>query len=223
MIIDPYTWHELQIQHLAHLTSDTISVRVPKPARYNYRSGQYAIIRVRVEGAPLLRQYSFASSPANDFLEFLIQREPSGIVTNWFHDDATVGTSIEISQPFGSFGDMTNERPLLLIAGRVGIAPFVSIIRNELAAGHDTDISLLYSARSEELFCYPELLDSVSTTYFNTGTSIRIDTAALKDHLTPATRVYLCGSKQFVDSLTNQLLDLGVPPTHLRRELFTLQ
>lgn len=223
MIIDPYTWHTLPIQHIAHLTSDTISVRVPKPAQYSYLSGQYAILRIRVGGTPLLRQYSFASCPRNDFLEFLIQREPSGIVTTWFHEQATIGMTIEVSQSFGSFGATVKERPLLLIAGRVGIAPFVSIIRDELARGRADDISLLYSARGEKPFCYPELLDSVSTTYFNTSTDARIDIATLKAHLTPATRVYLCGSKQFVDSLTRHLLDLDVPPEHLKRELFTLQ
>lgn len=223
MIIDPYTWQLLPIQHLALLADDTLSVRVPKPPHYNYRAGQYAVIRVQVDGAPLLRQYSFVSCPSNDFLEFLIQREPGGSVTNWFHDEAVAGTTVEISQPFGSFGIDTEQHPCLFIAGRVGVAPFVSIIRDELSKQRGDTISLLYSARGETPFCYPDLLSSVATTFFNTGTGARVDDVILTEHLTPTTRVYLCGSKQFVDSLTRRLLDLGVPKEHLQKELFTLQ
>lgn len=223
MIIDPYTWQELPIQHLTPLTDDTLSVQVPKPPGYTYRAGQYAVIRVRISGTPLLRQYSFASAPANDFLEFLIQREPEGIVTNWFHDHAAVGTHIEISQPFGSFVIESGPHPTLLIAGRIGVAPFVSMVRNELAQERGENLTLLYSARGVDRFCYPELFRSINVAFFDTEAGKRINEATLAGYLAPSTRVYLCGSKQFVDSLGDQLRSLGLEPEHLRRELFTLQ
>ena len=223
MIIDPYTWLELPIQRLTPLTDDTLSVQVPKPPGYTYRAGQYAVIRVRINGTPLLRQYSFASAPGNDFLEFLIQREPEGVVTNWFHDHAAVGTHIELSQPFGSFGMEGEQHPVLLIAGRIGVAPFVSMIRDELARERGENLTLLYSARGIDQFCYPDLFRAINVAFFDTKAGKRIGGTTLAHYLTPSSRVYLCGSKQFVDSLTDQLRAHGVPPEHLRRELFTLQ
>lgn len=219
MIIDPYTWHRLPIQHIARLTPDTISVRVPRPDGYMYRAGQYAVVRASPAGAPVLRQYSIASSPDNDFLEFLVQREPSGVVSSWFFETAETGTALEISQALGTFTVMNEQVPLLFIAGRVGIAPFLSMFRTEAPA----DSTLLYSARGADDFCYRELLEQQNTVFFDTETGARINTDVLERHLRPATRVYLCGSKQFVDSLVRKLLDLGVPPGHIRRELFTLQ
>lgn len=223
MIIDPYTWHQLPIQHLTQLTPDTLSVRVPKPAKYTYRAGQYAVVRVNIGGAPVLRQYSYASSPGNDFLEFLIQREPGGTVSGWFHGVARIGTTIDISQALGSFTAPVSKTPLLLIAGRVGIAPILSIVREQLDHENGDAITLLYSARGKDGFCYRELLETIGAKFFDTLHNHRIDRQILSDHLTPAADVYLCGSKQFVDSLAAELGALGVPPEHIRRELFTLQ
>lgn len=223
MIIDPYTWRELEIKHIAAITSDTLSVRVARPRNYTYRAGQYAVLRATIDGTPVLRQYSFASCPDNDFLEFLVQREPDGVVSNWFHAVASAGTRIEVSQPFGSFVIESPQQPVLCIAGRVGIAPFISIIRDALAHDGTHNISLLYSARGSGEFCYPELCEAVGATFFDTQNGERIDDATLSSCLQPSTRAYLSGSKQFVDSLAERLFALGLPRDQLKRELFTLQ
>jgi 3-ketosteroid 9alpha-monooxygenase subunit B len=223
MIIDPYTWHRLPIRHIAHSADETLSIRTARPVGYMYRAGQYVVMRVNVDGMPILRQYSLVSSPENDFLEFLIQREPGGSVSGWFHSEARVGTMIELSQPLGSFTIDSPQSPLLLVAGRVGIAPFIGLIRDELAHQRGDNISLIYSARGESQFCYPDLLRSVRTTFVDTALDGRLTPATLQTHIEPTTRVYLCGSKQFVDSLYEALRELGVASTRIKKELFTLQ
>ena len=127
MIIDPYTWHRLPIRSVSFASSDTVAVRVDKPTDYDFRAGQYAVARVTIGGQPLMRQYSFSSAPHDSQLELLIQHQPDGVVSSWFCKTAQVGDVIEISQPFGGFVLEDTERPVLLVAGRVGIAPFVSM------------------------------------------------------------------------------------------------
>jgi ferredoxin-NADP reductase len=223
MIIDPYTWHRMPIQHITRLTSDTVSIRLPRPTNYTFHAGQYAVVRVRVDGMPLLRQYSFASAPGNDFLELLIQRETDGDVSGWFHNAAQVGDFVELSQSFGSFIWNDEPGPLMLIAGRVGIAPLLSIIREHELRGAKNPISVLYSVHESEQLCYRELLDDLNSSYFVTSTGKRITPGTLSTHVTPATFTYVCGSKRFVDGITSELRTLGVAETHLKRELFTLQ
>lgn len=223
MIIDPYAWRTVPIQHLELITPDTMSVRVPRPPGYSYQSGQYAIVRATVRGTGLLRQYSFASYPGNDFIEFLIQKEPEGAVSSWFHDEAAIGAKLELSQPFGQFTAPDDVRPLLLIAGRVGVAPFISIIRDHLGRELKRPLTLLYSARGEAEFCYPDLLRTVDTYFYDTKNGARLKPDELIPFLTDKPDVLLCGSKRFVDSLTEQLMDLGVSREHIRREPFTLQ
>ena len=202
------------------VTSDTVTVTTKKPDGYSFDAGQYAVVRVTTKnGQSLIRQYSFSSAPRNDGLELLVQHEPDGEVSTWFCRVAKVGDVIEISQPFGGFTLAGIAGPTLLIAGRVGIAPFISMMRESSSQA----LSLLYSVRSEEQVCFPELLTAHKTTIIKTGEMPRIDRAMLEAHIGLDPVVFVCGSKQFVDGICSELKELGVPEHDIRRELFTLQ
>jgi len=219
MIIDPYTWHRLPIRSVSFASSDTVAVRVDKPTGYDFRAGQYAVARVTIGGQPLMRQYSFSSAPNDSQLELLIQHQPDGVVSSWFCKTAQVGDVIEISQPFGGFVLEDTERPVLLVAGRVGIAPFVSMLRESAPRSH----SLLYSVKSDEQVCFPDLLTTHHATIVKTEERPRIDASMLKAHIGLKPIIYVCGSKQFVDGIASELSTLGVVAHDIRRELFTLQ
>lgn len=223
MIIDPYTWQRLKIVSVSSIATDTVAIRMPRPEGYTFRAGQYAVVRATIDNAPLLRQYSFSSNPDHDTLELLVQREPGGTVSNWFCDTAKPGDQIELSQPFGNFTWSNEPGPILLIAGRVGIAPFVSMLRHHQKVRSRAHVSVLYSVREAKQICEKDLLDSFETTYLITGSGNRLSKELLQVHLAKDPTVYLCGSKQFVDALNTLLLDLQVPSERIRRELFTLQ
>jgi ferredoxin-NADP reductase len=221
MIIDPYTWHQFAIEEKISAASDTVAIRFKRPAGYQFRAGQYAIVRISTaEGRQLIRQYSFTSAPDDDLLELLVQREPSGIVSNWFYSEAELGDTVELSQPFGGFTlEPVGKRPILLIAGRVGVAPFLSMLRE----AYRSNLTLLYSVRTEDQVCFPELLEQHRTQIIVTAHTPRIDKSLLGPLLAEKPLVYICGSKQFVDAIMGYLLESGVPEDDVRRELFTLQ
>lgn len=222
MIIDPYLWHHCRIEAISRIASDTVSVRLQRPNGYQFRAGQYAVIRVTTaDGKSYMRQYSFSSAPADEDLELLVQHEPSGVVTTWFCDTAKPGDTLELSQSFGNFTleAAPHNRPVLLIAGRIGIAPFISMLRDK----KHRKVSVLYSVRTEAQVCFPELLEGYRATIVRTETSPRISTIFLKKMIADSPLVYVCGSKQFVDSITAALYELGVPLEDVKRELFTLQ
>lgn len=219
MIIDPYTWHTLQITAVTRLTPETLSVIVPRPTGYTFKAGQYAIVRVTSENTSYIRQYSFASSPQSDHLEFIVQREPGGTVSGWFHDSASAGDKIEVSQPFGDFTIKNPEQRHILIAGRAGIAPFLSMVRDQ----HLADMTILYSARGQEDFCYPELLMTSGALLIDSQAAAHITNEDLAPYAQLCSLFYLCGSKRFVDAMDALLVDLDVPADRVRRERFTLQ
>ncbi len=221
MIIDPYTWHQLTIEEKVAASADTVAIRFKRPAGYRFRAGQYAIVRAAVdEGRSLIRQYSFSSAPDDDMLELLIQREPNGAVSNWFYTEAQSGDVVELSQPFGNFTlEPGSHRPALLIAGRVGIAPYLSMLRED----NSHKLSLLYSVRTEEQVCFPELLSAYRSQIIITSHTPRIDKTLLAPLLENHPLVYICGSKQFVDAIMHYVLENGVAENDVRRELFTLQ
>ncbi len=217
MIIDPYTWHKLTIDEIAPIAEATVAVRAEKPAGYQFRAGQYAVVRVN---GTLLRQYSFASSPDNDKLEFIIQHEPEGQVSSWFYNIAKPGDSIEISQAFGNFTlDPHNTRPVLMIAGRVGIAPFMSMLRERPRR----PVQLLYSVRNISQVVYGSEIAPFQPNIVTTATLPRISSYTLAPLLVNKPMVYVCGSKQFVDAIVALVQKSGVAGTDIRRELFTLQ
>lgn len=221
MIIDPYTWQRFVIEDKVKAASDTVAIRFKRPAGYVFRAGQYAIVRASTDtNRQLVRQYSFSSAPQDEMIELLVQREPSGEVSNWFFTDAKIGDSLEMSQPFGGFTlEPSDSRPVLLIAGRVGVAPYISMLRE----GRRPNLALLYSVRTEDQICFPELIKTYNTRVVVTERSPRIDKTLLAPLLEKRPIVYICGSKQFVDAITGYLLENGMQNSDIRRELFTLQ
>lgn len=212
MFIDGYTWNTTRILATEQVAKDTVALRLEKPASYQFHAGQYTVVRA----ANLVRQYSFSSAPDQPELELLVQREPDGAMSNWFHA-ATVGTELELSQAFGNFVAPQPPRPLVCIAGRVGIAPFISMLRDGVT------MRLLYAVRDPDELCYHELLSAHHASLFISSSGQRLELSALKPYLLPDQFYYLCGSKRFVDAMMERLTHLGAPTSAIRRELFTLQ
>jgi ferredoxin-NADP reductase len=221
MIIDPYHWQRCPITSIEKVSMDMITVRFDRPVGYSFAPGQYAVVRTTLpSGEQLLRQYSFTSRPADAYLELLVQREPEGVVTGWFFESADNGDTVELSQPYGNFTfDPSLKRPVLCIAGRVGIAPFLSMLRTY----PNRPIHLLYSVREAAQIFSPDELESYDTTVVVTSVSPRIDNVLLAPLLASNPLVYICGSKLFVDAITGYVKDHGVTADDIRRELFTLQ
>ena len=217
MIIDPYTWHKLTIDEVVPVAEATVAIRAKKPAGYVFRAGQYAVVRVN---GTLLRQYSFASHPGDDRLEFIVQYEPEGQVSSWFYNFAKPGDEIEISQAFGNFTlEPHSKRPILLVAGRVGIAPFMSFLRER----PQRPVQLLYSVRNDSQVVCPDEIATFQPHIVTTATLPRISVHTIKPMLAGNPIVYICGSKQFVDAIASLAQKSGVDPRDIRRELFTLQ
>lgn len=218
MIIDPYRWHQTTVTDITHITPDTLTLRVKRPEKYSFRAGQYAIVRTYLTPEKfLVRQYSFSSPPSADWLEFTIQKEPGGEVTSWLHEHAAVGDHMEISQSYGNFTYEQSARPLLFVAGRVGIAPFMSFIREH----HTNLVHLIYSVGTREQICFwDEIADF--TTAVITSEQPRIDRALLAGYIADHPVVYICGSRQFSEAIQAELVALGIPSTDIKRELFTL-
>lgn len=218
MIIEPYRWHKTRITSIDTVSIDTITIRVERPTGYTFSAGQYAIVRTYVRADKfLVRQYSFSSPPSADWLEFTIQKEPGGEVTTWLHAHAQVGDTMEISQSYGHFTFESMDRPLLFIAGRVGIAPFMSHFRETRA----NNIQVLYSVQNDDQICFNDELKDIAT-FVVTSRQPRINRDILSTFIGSRPVVYICGSRQFSEAMQSHLAELGVKPEDIKRELFTL-
>lgn len=66
----PKTVTAEEVLSLHHWTDDLFSFRVTRPMSFRFRSGEFVMIGLIVDGKPLLRAYSVASPSWDEALDF---------------------------------------------------------------------------------------------------------------------------------------------------------
>ncbi len=185
-----------------------------------------------------IRNYTISSPPEHrDHLELTIKREEGGFFSQYMHDDLKPGDTVEIQGPFGTFTSAGEADGVVLIAGGVGITPFLSIIRHLTAAAWPGAIDLLHAVRSPADAIRAEELERLAREHprlrihmfyseeglggSKTGIG-RITASAIRDRVPGiATRpVYLCGPTAMMRAVADMLRECGVPTTSLFVESF---
>lgn len=236
MIIEALSWQTATISEIRQEAPRTKTFRLTTNSHYEFIAGQHTILRVRLpSGFKSSRDYSFSSAPSSNVLEITVAKEPQGEVSSWLCDTCVVGDIVEITPPLGTDFTWTPAvtEPSLLIAGGVGVAPFMSMLRERSAVNIGGDIHLLYSAKTYDDICFKqELLDPAVATNVTISVSRplgdqwkglvgRITPQQLEPLVHEAKHVYVCGSYSFVTDIQKLLIDtLHFPESSLRLEKF---
>ncbi|MER2509421.1 MAG: ferredoxin--NADP reductase [Amaricoccus sp.] len=122
----------LSVRNIRHWTDRTFSFRCERPAGFRFRSGEFAMIGLMVEGKPLLRAYSIASPAWDEELEFYSIKVEDGPLTSRLRNLAEGERIVMRPKPVGTLvHDALNPgRRLFLFSTGTGIAPFASVIRD---------------------------------------------------------------------------------------------
>jgi ferredoxin-NADP reductase len=212
--------------------------RLLRPEGYEFAPGQFVPVRVRVDGRPHVRCYSLSSAPeSRGYLEISVRRQ--GLVSTMLHETLRSGASVVIGRPAGTFVYPANDdRPIVLVAGGIGITPLLSMLRHAIASDPSRPVTLLYSARSENDLAFlselrviaerhPQvrigitLTRALSQRNWRTG---RIDRSMVQQFVAhPAHSIFcLCGPTTMIADTTMLLQSLGVPSSQIRSEHFDL-
>lgn len=217
--------------------------KVTKPIAFE--AGQFAWVTI---GAPPFlfsdHPLSIASAPA-DRPRFRFIIKEVGDFTKLI-GRIPVGTRAYIDGPYGNFTLRTAEAALppgktaaglAFVAGGVGIAPILSLLRDRHAAGETRPMRLIYGNRSasqivfrDELAKMEETLDfrvrhvlSEPPYEWSGGTGV-LDAAMIDawvDWPDPAEWVYfVCGPTAMMDVVERALIARGVPPARIISERF---
>lgn len=213
--------------------------------------GQYITLRLATpDGSTTMRTYSLSDAPGQDYFRISVKREPGddngspkGFASNKLHDDYSDGDCLDVGPPCGGFVlDLVAEqqRPLVLLAGGVGITPIMSMLLTALKETPNRDISLIYCSVNEKAQAFKKTLDELAARHANftvhhrysdqpaagqvsaPNTSIGFITPDLIDEITPTRQAdyYFCGPKPFMARVYQDLKAWGIPDLQVHYEFF---
>ena len=206
-----------------------------------YRPGQYLTLRIPGPQGPVLRTYSLSLADGDTgFHRISVKREDKGIGSGWLHDSVAEGDVIEAAAPRGSFVlDEDSSRPVLLLAGGVGLTPLLAMLHRLAPSGRK--VWFLHAVENGEVQALRDeaaSLAAASDGRIVVKSILRSPTAADRGHgrvdaegvidkpllqsLLPIDDydVYLCGPTPFMVAMWRLLTGLGVAPARIAYEFF---
>jgi benzoate/toluate 1,2-dioxygenase reductase subunit len=194
--------------------------------------GQY--VNIQVPGSGQHRAYSFSSAPGDKRLTFMIKQVPEGLMSRWLAG-AQAGQPLQLTGPLGSFYLRAVTRPLLLLAGGTGLAPFLSML--EVLAQQETQqaVHLIYGVtRDQDLVMVERLAEYARRIAgFTFATCVadpqtRYERQGYVTQHMPAQAlhggnvdVYLCGPPPMVEAVQKHFKAAAIEPASFHYEKFT--
>ena len=225
------------------IAEGTMAFHFAKPAGFEYRAGQSIDLTLldppETDAEDNTRAFTLASSPFDD--DLMIATRMRDTAFKRVLRNAAPGMRVKMEGPFGSLTLHKNSaKPAVLVAGGIGITPFLSIVRQ---AEHDKaphQIYLFYSNRRPEDAAFLEmLLGSVKrnsnfhliATMTGMEKSLRewngenglINGEMLTKHLSSLQGpiYYLAGPPAMVAAMRNVLTKAGADEDDIRTEEFS--
>lgn len=222
------------ISDVRQLSESTIalSIKGESLSSLAFLPGQY--VNLHVPGSEQSRAYSFSSLQKDGEVSFLIRNVPGGLMSSFLTGIAKAGDSMTLAGPLGSFYLRQIERPLLLLAGGTGLAPFTAMLEKIAEQGSSYPVHLIYGVTNDFDLVELERLQALSALIPNF--SFRACVAnpdsqhPLKGYVTQHIEpnhlnagdvdVYLCGPPPMVEAVSVYIREQGITPAHFYYEKF---
>lgn len=237
--------HRYFVKSNEQLTRTTILVTLSKdPQQTNpflFRPGQYAAINFWRHGRPTAaRCFSIVSSPYDtNTLQFSMRSK--GRYTKAL-SALEVGSVVDVRGPFGAFVLDEQHDDAVLLAGGIGITPFMSMVRAASEQQSQKTITLLYSCQTQDDVPFADELQKLTNSNNNLrvifiigkgptdlfANAMRVSgriTSELIDN-TCAQNIenktfYICGPPSFMKGMQHILASKNIPKSHVMTEAFS--
>lgn len=115
-----------------HWTDSMFSFTATRSPSFRFSNGQFVMIGLELDGKPLLRAYSLASTNYDETLEFLSIKVQDGPLTSRLQHIKPGDRILVGRKPTGTLvlDNLTPGRVLYLWSTGTGLAPFLAIIRD---------------------------------------------------------------------------------------------
>lgn len=216
------------------LTDDVYELLLEPTKELNFKAGQFINIRIEDKMPPCFRAYSIASAPDKNKLAICFKLITNGRGSNWLVS-RPVGTTLTFLGPAGNLFINPSAKKHLLIATGTGIAPFKSIVEDELAKKTTDEMFLIFGVRNMKNIFYQDHFDKLSKENPNfkfqitlsqaeegwSGNQGRVTELLNKLELdTINTEAYICGLKEMVDDVKTLLIAKGFSEKNINFEKY---
>ncbi|TWU45888.1 Flavohemoprotein [Novipirellula aureliae] len=216
-----------------------------------FRPGQYITVHIDHPTTPTSpRNYSLSERPGVQHFRISVKREsrlaldaPDGLVSSHLHDHIEPGHRLSVGPPCGEFTvdpDEAGERPIVFLAGGIGVTPLLSMAKSIIHANPEASLYFLQAARNSAVHAFADEVSTLASIGPNMHTKVLYDaplagdveeskcdgvgyvTTELLHQWTPYTEAdfYFCGPKLFMQNVHACLQELGVDETRVRYEFF---
>lgn len=188
-----------------------------------FSGGAHTVVEMKDGGITRLNPYSLMSDPFDQTSYTVsVRRDDEGRGGSLFmHNNVSVGDEMVISNPVNLFSLDLRAKKHLMLAGGIGITPFLAQIK-QLDRAHG-NWELHYSCRSEALRSYVDYLtathpNDVNVYYDEKSEAIDLDN--LLDGQPLGTHIYVCGPKGMINWVRGKAAELGWPREAIHYEEF---
>ena len=250
------TWkkfRKFRVQKLVKETPTCTSVYLEpvdeKPIA-SFRAGQHLTMRFQIAGQPkpVIRCYSLSDGPGKPYYRITVKAieageasQDRGLISSFVNERLQPGDVIESKAPAGSFClDLNDSRPVVMLAGGVGITPMISMIDSIQNHSPGRLTILIYGVRNKSELAFVDELRRVKEASKNVYVVYCVSVPGPEDiqgkrghvegrvsidlvkQLLPHNdcQFYLCGPPTFMKSLSDGLESWGVPGDRVHSEAF---
>lgn len=215
-----------------HIAENILELRLIKPQNFDFQAGQFIQVVAPAGDKQVFRSYSISSSPTDDYLELCIKLYDTGIASELFRI-SNPGDDISFKGPAGRFVVQETGSNLYFVATGVGLAPIMSMIRDELNNKNNTrKLHLIFGVRNEKDIFWTDQLDELQKKYTNFTYSVSLSQPTdawtglrgrVTEHLpedSSTIEAYLCGSMDMIKSVRETLTTRGTDAKNIHFEIF---
>ncbi|MDD2059627.1 benzoate 1,2-dioxygenase electron transfer component BenC [Pseudomonas sp. GD03860] len=226
--------YQASISAVRQLSDSTIALSIKGEAlsRLAFLPGQY--VNLGVPGSEQTRAYSFSSLQKDGEVSFLIRNVPGGLMSSFLTGLAKAGDSMTLAGPLGSFYLREIRRPLLLLAGGTGLAPFTAMLEKIAEEGSEHPLHLIYGVTNDfdlvELDRLQSFAERIANFSFSACVANPESQHPLKGYVTQHIEpchlnegdvdVYLCGPPPMVEAVSQYIREQGITPANFYYEKF---
>ena len=137
------------VTDVEHYTDRLFRFRLTRPTSFRFRSGEFVMLGLEVEGKKVLRAYSVASPAWDEELEFFSIKVPDGPLTSKLQHIQRGDKVMLGKKPTGTLvlDALTSGKRLFMISTGTGIAPFASLMREPETYERFDKVILTHGAR----------------------------------------------------------------------------